>query len=54
MSALVGPAVEDLLRLAPQTYKNIELASTNARLLQLLLAARYEAILARQMPPLSL
>ena len=32
LSALFGAAVEDLLKLAPQTYKNVELASTNTRL----------------------
>jgi hypothetical protein len=54
LSALVGPALEDLLHLAPHTYKNSELASTNARLLQLLLATRYDAIRAQSMPPLPL
>jgi hypothetical protein len=54
LSALVGATVEDILKLAPQTYKNIELASTNTRLLQMNLARSYDAIRAGELPPLEL
>ncbi len=54
LSALVGPTIQDILKLSPQTYKNIELASTNTRLLQMLLAQRYNAIRTGKMPPLTI
>lgn len=54
LSAFVGPVFEDILKLAPQTYKNIELASTNTRLLQMLLVQSYKAIQEGKMPPLKL
>jgi hypothetical protein len=54
LSALMGPAVEDVLKLAPQTFKNLDLVSTNARLLQMLLARSYASIRDGKSAPLPL